>query len=326
MRRKKVIVKSLIVSVLVLFVAFVSGAVSIPLRVFLFESDATYGTIFWSVRFPRVVLAGLVGAALSVSGVLFQTLLQNPLADPYTLGVSSGASVGAVGAMFFSSFFVWKALTIPFWSMLGAISATILLFGIVSLLDRQFQLMTVLLIGILLASFLSATTSLLLISSGEEMRSMMHWLFGSVSMRGYEHIYFLLPWLFIGIVVAYYDHAALDALRHGEKKAYHLGVNVSRVKKRQYVVAALLAGAAVSVSGMIGFVGLIIPHVTRALVGSQHRRVIPFAALYGATFLIAVDTFGRTIIAPRELPLGIMTAFIGAPIAVFILYKMKRGS
>jgi len=313
---------------LLLFVSWLglrSGAVSLPLRVFLLDATDAERAILWQVRAPRVVLAGLVGAALALSGLVFQTLLQNPLAEPYTLGASSGAALLAVMTITFgwTTFGLW---TLPLFAMLGSVGTLFLLLTVVRLIDRTFPMTIVLLMGLLIGSFFGALVSLLVVWSGEELRSVIHWLFGSVAMRSWAHVLFASFFIALSTCSLLLFHRSLDALQFGEREAFVAGVDVVRVKKYSLIFAATLTGAAVAVSGVIGFVGLIIPHVTRKMFGYVHRRTMPLAMIHGATFLIGVDWFSRTLLAPRELPLGVMTALIGAPIVVYIFYYYRKES
>lgn len=319
----KRIILSVILFLFVSWLALRSGAVSLPLRVFLFDGSEAERAILWQVRAPRVVLAGIVGAALALSGLVFQTLLQNPLAEPYTLGASSGAALLAVMTMTFG----WTALglwTVPVFAMLGSVGTLLLLFTFVRLIDRTFPMTIVLLMGLLIGSFFGALVSLLVVWSGDELRSVIHWLFGSVAMRSWEHVAFASIFIGLSAFTLFLFHRSLDALQFGEREAFIAGVDVVSVKKYTLIFAAILTGAAVAVSGVIGFVGLIIPHVTRKMFGYTHRVTMPLAMIYGATFLILIDWLSRVLLAPRELPLGVMTALIGAPIVAYIFYYYRK--
>lgn len=277
-------------------------------------------TIIWEIRLPRVLLALGVGAGLAVSGAAFQGLLRNPLADPYTLGVSSGAALGAVLVIFFKISLV-SFMTLPFFAIAGGLSALVLVFGLTRLSRRGTSIETLVLAGIIVSAFIGSLISLLIALSGEELRGILYWLFGSLSMRGWRYLALYLPFFVVGTVVLFLHHRELNALAFGEEAAYHLGVDVKRKRGLILIGASLVSGAAVAVSGTIGFVGLIIPHVVRLLVGPDHKHVLPLSMLLGGSFLAVADMTARTIIAPQELPVGVITALVGAPVFAFLLLR-----
>ncbi|MGE8033383.1 FecCD family ABC transporter permease [Lysinibacillus sp. NPDC093692] len=303
------------------------GSVHIPLEVFWNKAaDETAANILWKIRLPRVMLAGLVGASLAIAGAAFQGLLKNPLADPYTLGVSSGASVGAVMTIFFSvSLPVIGHFTLPTFSMIGAILTMVAVMGFARIVDRLLKMETLILTGVIFSSFLGSLISLMIALSGEELRQVIGWLLGSVSMRGWPYVQMIIPFVIIGSIMLWTQRRELNVLLYGEERAKHLGVNVKRSKYIILVGGSMLTGAAVAVSGTIGFVGLVVPHMTRMVWGSDHRHLLPLSFLNGATLLIICDLIARTIIMPRELPIGVITAFIGAPVFSYIFYKQRRG-
>ncbi|MFE3574203.1 FecCD family ABC transporter permease [Lysinibacillus sp. NPDC059133] len=303
------------------------GSVHIPLEVLWNKAaDETAANILWKIRLPRVLLAGLVGASLAIAGAAFQGLLKNPLADPYTLGVSSGASVGAVMTIFFSvSIPVVGHFTLPVFSMIGAILTMVAVMGFARIVDRSLKMETLILTGVIFSSFLGSLISLMIALSGEELRQVIGWLLGSVSMRGWPYVQMIIPFVIIGSIMLWTQRRELNVLLYGEERAKHLGVNVKRSKYIILVGGSMLTGAAVAVSGTIGFVGLVVPHMTRMVWGSDHRHLLPLSFLNGATLLIICDLVARTIIVPRELPIGVITAFIGAPVFSYIFYKQRRG-
>ncbi|MFF2178619.1 FecCD family ABC transporter permease [Lysinibacillus sp. NPDC058147] len=303
------------------------GSVHIPLEVLWNKAaNETAANILWKIRLPRVLLAGLVGASLAIAGAAFQGLLKNPLADPYTLGVSSGASVGAVMTIFFSiSIPVVGHFTLPTFSMIGAILTMVAVMGFARIVDRSLKMETLILTGVIFSSFLGSVISLMIALSGEELRQVIGWLLGSVSMRGWPYVQMIIPFVIIGSIMLWTQRRELNVLLYGEERAKHLGVNVKRSKYIILVGGSMLTGAAVAVSGTIGFVGLVVPHMTRMVWGSDHRHLLPLSFLNGATLLIICDLIARTIIVPRELPIGVITAFIGAPVFSYIFYKQRRG-
>lgn len=302
------------------------GTVKIPIQtLWNTTADSTATNILWKIRMPRVILAGLVGASLAIAGAAFQGLLKNPLADPYTLGVSSGASVGAVMTLFFSlSIPILGSYTLPIFSMSGAALTMFLVLGFAKLVDRTMKMETIILTGIIFGSFLGSILSLMIALTGEELRQIIGWLLGSVSMRGWNYIGMILPFVVIGSLLLWFNRRELNALSFGEERAHHLGVNVKKRKMMVLIGGSILTGAAVAVSGTIGFVGLVVPHMTRLLWGADHRHLLTLSFMNGATLLIICDLIARTMIAPAELPVGVITAFIGAPVFAFIFYKQRR--
>ncbi|CEE02592.1 putative ABC transporter permease protein YvrB [Caldibacillus thermoamylovorans] len=287
--------------------------------------DPMYTTIVWNIRFPRVVLAGLVGASLAIAGAAFQGLLKNPLADPYTLGVSSGASVGAVLTIFLHiTIPVIGSYTLPFLSILFALITIIAVLIFAKRIDRSMKVETIILTGVIFSSFLSAFISLMIALTGDELRQIVSWLMGSVSMRGWEYIQIILPFFLIGSFLLLMNGNELNAMSFGEERAQHLGVNVKRRKMLVLTAGSILTGAAVAVSGTIGFVGLVIPHLTRLLWGPDHKHLLPLSMLTGSAFLILADLTARTVISPTELPIGVITSLIGAPVFAAILIRNKR--
>ncbi|XKE69233.1 iron ABC transporter permease [Jeotgalibacillus malaysiensis] len=287
--------------------------------------DPMFSSIVLDIRFPRVVLAALVGASLAIAGASFQGLLKNPLADPYTLGVSSGASVGAVATIFLGLTIPGLgSFTLPVISILAALLTLIIVLGFARMVEKSMKMETIILTGIIFSSFLGSILSLMIALTGEELRQIINWLLGSVSMRGWEYIRLIAPFFIIGAILLMWNARELNAMAFGEERAQHLGVNV---QQRKFVVLAsgsLLTGAAVAVSGTIGFVGLVVPHMVRMLTGSDHRHVLPLSILNGASLLILCDLVARTIVAPTELPIGVITALIGAPVFGLILIQKRK--
>jgi iron complex transport system permease protein len=285
-----------------------------------FESPARpEDIIILSVRLPRILLAGLVGAALAVAGCSFQALLRNPLADPYILGVSSGSAFGAVSAILLG--LSATSLGIPLASFCGAIITVMLVFH-VGKVGRGLHTNTLLLAGVIISAFFSAIIMFIIsVVQNEDLSKIVFWLMGDFSSSNYRFILIILPYTTGGIILLYSYARGLNLIVMGEETAVQLGIDVERLKKVAYILASLITAAAVSVCGLIGFVGLIIPHAMRMLFGPDHRLLIPTSALMGASFLIGSDTIARTIAAPMELPVGAITATFGAP---FFIYLLKR--
>lgn len=302
------------------------GSVKIPLEVLWNpQANDTAASILWKIRMPRVLLAALVGASLAIAGAAFQGLLKNPLADPYTLGISSGASVGAVGTIFFGISIPFVGLfTLPLISMGAAVMTMFFVVSFAKMVDRTLKMETFILTGIIVSSFLGSMISLMIALTGEELRQIMSWLLGSVSMRGWPYVQMILPFVIIGGFLVWLNRRELNAMLYGEERAKYLGVNVRRSKMQVLIGGSMLTGAAVAVSGTIGFVGLVVPHMTRMLWGADHRHLLPLSLLYGAALLVVCDLVARTIIAPAELPIGVITAFLGAPVFAYIFFKQRR--
>jgi len=282
------------------------------------ESSREAIIIVREIRLPRVLLAIVVGAALAVSGTALQALLRNPLADPYVLGISSGAALGAIVAL-------WVGGRVAAASPLVAFVGALLTMLWVYLLGRRAGRLasyTLVLAGVITASFLSAVILFVLtILSSRDVRGMAFWLMGDLSVVTSLQLRILFPVVGVAIVVLYTFAQDLNVLLLGEEEAVHLGVNVTRVETAVYLMASLLTGLAVSVSGAIGYLGLLVPHLGRMLVGSDHRMLLPTAALGGAIVLVLSDTVARTVMAPAELPVGAVTAVAGAPVFIYLLRR-----
>ena len=285
---------------------------------------STWETIILQMRLPRVTLGFLVGASLSIAGASFQGLLRNPLADPYTIGVSSGAALGATIALFLQTTLGFTFQPgIPFFAFLGASIALFFIYNLARV-GRVVPVTTLLLAGVVVSSFLSAVISLLMLLAGEHIRGIFFWLVGGLSLRTWSHVFLVLPYVIIGSAVIFFWSRDLNVILLGEEAAANLGIDVERVKKIVLVAASLITGAVVSVSGMIGFVGLIIPHGVRMIVGPDHRVLIPTSALVGGIYLIWIDSLARIIMAPVEVPVGIITAFLGAPFFIYLLRSKRK--
>lgn len=279
--------------------------------------------ILFNIRMPRVILAFLVGASLAICGAAFQGLLKNPLADPYTLGVSSGASVGAVFVLFFG-ISLFGVFTLPIVAIISGFATILIVLLFAKIVQRSISIETIILTGIIFSSFLGAFLSLIIALSGEELRQIIGWLLGSVSMRRWSHIWIILPFFLIGTILLLFNAKELNVLSFGEEQAQHLGVNVDKRKLLILLAGSILTGGAVAVSGTIGFVGLVIPHFIRLLWGPDHKHLLPLSLFTGAGFLILADTVSRTIIQPAELPVGVITALIGAPVFAILLMKSRK--
>ena len=283
--------------------------------------DQTAWMILFKIRLPRILLAGLVGFTLSLGGVVFQALLRNPLAEPFILGISSGAAVGAIIGIFFGFGFTFG---VPLLSFIGALFTVLLVMGISSR-HGGLESSTLLLTGVIINAFFTAVIMFFITTTSDSrLHSMLFWLYGDLSQSKYVQLSISLPFILIVSGVMYIFSRHLNLIVGGEESALQMGVEVELLKWISFLGISLIIGIAVSFSGIIGFVGLIVPHLMRMILGSDHRLLIPASSLGGAVFLIAADTLARTIISPSELPVGVITAFLGAP---FFIYLLKsRGS
>ncbi len=279
--------------------------------------------ILFSVRLPRILFAGIVGASLSLSGVVFQALLRNPLADPYVLGISGGSALGAIiGIVLGAGSFY---MGVPFLAFCGAL-ITVLLVFIVAGGSRGLMLdNSLLLAGVVVNSFFSAAILFFLsIVNSMELHSISFWLMGDLSSAAEKEIAVAALCLLIGFIVLYAQARKLNLMVQGEETAQQLGVHVERTKYILLIVTSLITAVAVSLAGIIGFVGIMVPHIMRMVFGSDHRLLLPAAALFGASFMVVADTLARTILAPAELPVGVITALCGAPYFIFLMRRKGR--
>lgn len=280
--------------------------------------------IIINLRLPRVLLGMIVGASLSVCGVAMQALVRNRLADPFVLGVSSGASAFATLGMLFGTFSVFGIYYLPISAFIGSL-ATITIVYAISRVKGRINITHLLLSGVVLSMIMDNLTSIIKLSAPNALglHNAEFWMSGSLAGAKWEYLTLPLAILLICIVILMLNHRGLNLLLLGEESAGALGANVGRLQKLLVIIASLMAGVTVSVSGCIGFVGLIVPHFTRLLVGSDHKKVLPVSALLGGILVVWVDVIGRIIIAPEELPAGILTAVIGGPIFIWLLKKNK---
>jgi iron complex transport system permease protein len=280
--------------------------------------------IVWNIRMPRILMAILVGAALAIAGVAYQGVLRNPLADPYILGVSSGASLGAASFILFGQGFSFLGQwTLPVVAFVCGVGTLFIVYRLAYVAGKV-QMETLLLSGVVVQAFLGAGLSLVMSMSGEKIQQILFWLMGSLTLSDWSSGVAVTPYVIGGGLIIMLFAGELNLLALGEQKAHHLGMNVERTRLVVLVAASLTAGAAVAVSGVIGFVGLIVPHTMRALVGSDHRVLLPVSAVAGAILLIGADTLARTIMEPQELPIGVITAFLGAPFFGYLLRKRRQ--
>ena len=277
--------------------------------------------IIFDIRLPRVLLAGLVGAALAVAGATYQGLFRNPLADPYLIGVAQGAALGAVIGFILP--ISWKIGSIPLLAFIGAVLATAMVYSIARV-GKTLPMTTLILAGVAIGAFLAAITSYLMIASGDSLHGIISWLLGSFSLANWWQVAMAAPYIFIGTAIIWLYARPLNVMQLDEEQAQQLGINVEQVKLILLGAATLITAAAVCFCGIIGFVGIIIPHIIRLIWGPDHRFLLPLATFAGAIFLILADTAARTMLAPTEVPIGVITAFLGAPFFLYLLRQKKR--
>lgn len=278
--------------------------------------------IVWRVRMPRVLLAALAGAGLALVGVAMQAMVRNPLADPYLLGVSSGASVGAVSVLAFGALAFAGELALPLGAFGGALIACVSVY-LLAYANGRLQASRLILGGVAIAYCLGGVTSLIVLTADQRelANSVLTWTLGSLAGTRWDELGLPAALLVIGAALLLTQARALNALLSGEESAATLGVDTTRTRRWLFVLVSLVTGVLVALTGPIGFVGLIVPHITRMLVGAEHRRVLPVAALIGAIFLVWVDVFSRIAFAPAEVPVGVITSLLGGPFFVWMLCR-----
>jgi iron complex transport system permease protein len=285
---------------------------------------STLGTIIIDIRLPRVLLAGLVGAALAVAGVTYQGLFRNPLADPYLIGVAQGASLGAVIGFLLPTAWNLAAIgIIPVFAFMGAILATLVVY-LLARVGKTLPVTTLILAGVALSALLGSVVSYLVISSAEKMHGILFWMMGSFSMAEWSEVWIVLPYVAVGTAVILIFSRLLNVMQLDEEQAQQLGVNVEKYKIVLLAAATLITAASVSFVGTIGFVGIIIPHAVRLIWGADHRFLLPLSILTGAIFIVIADLVSRTLLAPTEIPIGVITALCGSPFFLYLLRKRRK--
>lgn len=285
--------------------------------------EMLHSPIFWQLRLPRVIMSVLVGAVLSVCGAAYQSIFRNPLTDPYVLGVSSGASLGAAVAILLG-LEAWR-WGVGGMALLAALLTVWLIYRIASVGNRM-HTTTLLLTGVCLTLLISAVISFLMVLNQEKMDAIIFWTMGSFGSASWTDVGVLTPVAVVGIGVVIYFSRDLNLLLAGSEAAQSMGVEVERLKRTLLLATTLMVAFAVSSCGVIGFVGLIVPHAVRLVAGSDNRRVVPYSMLCGALFVLLADTLARYLLRPSELPVGSLTSIVGAPLFIYLLYKNKRSS
>ncbi len=289
--------------------------------------DARSDAIIWQLRLPRSVMAGLIGGALGIAGAMMQGLFRNPMADPGLVGVTGGAGLCAAGAIVLAGLLypaAWQPVMLPLLAFGGGLLVTFLVHRL-SVVEGRTAIAMLLLAGIALNAISTAGIGVMsFLSDDRQLRDITFWLLGSVGGASWGKIAVLLPFALLPLLLAPWLARALDAFNLGEREAAHLGFEVEKVKRIACLAVALAVGGAVAFSGIIGFVGLIVPHLVRLLFGPGHRLLLPYAGIVGAALLILADTVARIIAAPAELPVGLLTALIGAPFFLGLLLRLRR--
>jgi len=330
---RKLIVRTalaLVALAAVMFICSTIGSEKVSLKA-VFSGPAAQATtnpdyeIFVKVRLPRIVLASLVGAALACSGVVFQALLRNPLADPYILGISSGAGLGAMIAVISGlNWTLWGRSPIAVFAFAGALG-TVWLVWFIGRLTGKFHVTGLLLAGVVVNAFFSAVIMFLTsIAKAQQVHATIFWLMGNMIEEDTLVLWVGAGCVVAGILALYYISPQLNALSFGADDARSMGVNITRTRTIAFAVAAAITAIAVSLSGLIGFVGLVVPHAVRLVFGPDHRQLLPLSAITGAIFLVVADTLARTVIAPAQLPVGVVTAIVGGPFFLVLLVKYSR--
>lgn len=308
-------------AVIAMFISLAYGSVSISLSKIwqtLWQSQLldTQDAVIWNIRLPRNIVAALVGANLAVAGAILQAVMKNPLADPQIVGVSSGA--GLAGVIILILFPSWEYL-VPMVAFGGALGAALMVYALAW--KDGIRPTRIILAGVAVAAFLGSGISALLVFFGDRVQGALLWMVGGLSARSWPQVYVLFPYTVVGLVLAFLGARRLTILSLGDETAKGLGLPVEQTRFTMTAVAAFLAASAVSIAGLIGFVGLVIPHVARMFIGTDYRFLLPGSAFLGATVLVISDTLGRVLFSPVEVPVGIIMAFFGAP---FFLYLLRR--
>ncbi|MCI0634282.1 MAG: iron ABC transporter permease [Actinobacteria bacterium] len=329
--------RATLIGVVALVVAVVAGLLAGPVRIAtadVFRWFVTFGdlppgmselqeAILVDLRMPRVIVAGLVGASLATSGAAYQAVFRNPLADPYLLGAAAGAGLGATIAVAYGPAAA-ADLTVPLAAFVGALVGVGLAYGLgrSSLGGRAAT--SLVLAGVAVASFLTAIQTFLQQQRSETLRQVYTWILGRLGTAGWDDVRLALPSVVLAVATLWAVRRLLDVMEVGDLEAQSLGLDVRRLRLVVVIAASLATAAAVAVAGLIGFVGIIVPHTVRMLVGGSYRSVLPLSVLFGASFLIFVDILARTVAAPAEIPIGVITALIGAPFFVAVLRRSGR--
>ena len=287
--------------------------------------SATEEAILWEIRVPRVALAALVGGMLALAGATYQGVFRNPLADPYLLGVAAGAGLGATVAIAYLPEGLRGQRLLPVAAFVGGAVAVVLTYAVGRSARRERDAATLVLAGVTVAAFFTALQTFVQQQNSETLQQVYTWILGNIPSTGWSDVWLVLPYVVVATVVILALRRVVDVLHLGEDEAASLGVNVRRVRLALVVAATLGTAAAVSVAGLIGFVGIIVPHAIRLLTGVGYRALLPLSLVCGAGFLVLADVIARTALSPAEIPLGVVTAFFGAPFFALVLRSTRVG-
>ncbi len=332
------LIASIIICLIILILGIALGSIYVPFNeiiniiahnIFNTELSSSISavnvSIVWNLRLPRTILAFLVGGALAVSGTVMQSVLKNPLASSYTLGISSGASLGA-------AFVIVTGFSIPILGLftlpaIGLLCGLLTVFSAVKFaakMDKNLENNTIILVGMVFSLFVNALLTLITALSDEHLQQLTFWQMGSFSLKNWSNVIVLFPIILIGTITIRNYSKEMDIMTFGEEQAFTMGVDVYKLKWLLLGLSAALTGSAVSFVGVIGFIDLIAPHVVRKIFGSSHRIVIPMSFIFGGAFMVICDLIARTIISPSELPVGAITALVGAPFFAYIYFSKRK--
>jgi iron complex transport system permease protein len=324
------VISALVLLILVMLMCSLTGTEHISLKS-VFTGNSQQGMvntdyeIFVHIRLPRIILAAIVGAALACSGVVFQALLRNPLADPYILGISSGAGLGVIIAVISGvGWTLWGRSPIAIFAFVGAMG-TVWLVWLIGRLTGKSNVTGLLLAGVVVNAFFSAVIMFLTsIAKSQQIHSTIFWLMGNMAEENFSVLWLSAGYVIAGIIALFYISPQLNALSFGIEDAKSMGINTAGTQTIAFAIAAAITAVAVSLSGLIGFVGLIVPHAIRLVFGPDHRQLLPLSGITGAIFLVAADTLARVIVAPAQLPVGVITAIVGGPFFLILLIKYTK--
>jgi iron complex transport system permease protein len=337
MNNKKKIILLILLIITVIFAALSIGAVKVDINDIIkilkssilkkdnnflnIEDNIVY--IIWNIRLPRILVSLLIGGMLSMAGVTYQGILKNPMADPFILGISSGAALGAtIGIVTKINFSILGLDFISIAAFIGAVSVIFIVYNIAKI-NNDVPVTTLLLSGVAMSQFLTAILSILMLIFDRDLNKIILWTMGSLSGKGWDSILNILPYSILGMLILIFLSRDMDILLLGDESAKNLGVESDKVKKIALVTASVITAAAVSVSGIIGFVGLIVPHIVRIFMGPKHIKLLPISFIVGGLLMVVCDTIARSII-PQEIPVGIITAILGGPFFIYLLKKRKE--
>ena len=337
-RKTGYLILAILLCLMIVWLCTITGAASVSvedanrillnklfhLNVSLEEISQRNITIIWNIRFPRIILGFIAGAALAVSGAGYQGIFKNPMADPFVLGVSSGAALGAaIGIVCHFTFRIGVFNSTMLLAFVGSFAALILVYSI-SRVGRKAPVATLLLSGVAINSTLSALMSFLMMMNKQSMDQIMFWTMGTLNGKGWNQIKAVLPWVIIGLTVMLLSSRELDIMLTGEDTATQLGVNIEFVKRKILFASSLLTASVISVTVIIGFVGLVVPHVVRLFTGPKHRKLLPVSLIFGGAFMVICDTLSRSL-TTSEIPVGIITSICGGPFFLYLFRKSKKG-